>query len=130
MPDTDWIEHRRPDGELVGWIRMVGDDFVPIDLLGREIGEPVDWLSAEDTLEQRGIGYLAEPWALELESGQRIRVRLTEVSRSGIRAKLDDFGDVGAPALYYDLGFPMPPTLSEWGNEPVVWPFSDAVRDR
>ncbi|SEB97967.1 hypothetical protein SAMN04489806_2286 [Paramicrobacterium humi] len=121
---ADWIEHRRPDGELVGWIRMAGDDFVPIDLLGREIGGPGDWLSAEERLEALGIGYLAEPWRLELAPGRHIRVRLTEVSRDGIRAKLDDFGAIDVPLQSYDLGFPAPDALREWGEESGIWPFS------
>ncbi|PFG30792.1 hypothetical protein [Paramicrobacterium agarici] len=117
-----WVEHRRPDGERVGWMLPDGDGFIAIDLLGRHVTEPVDWLTAEETLDERGIGYLAEPYRLTLDSGHSIRVRLAEVSPTGIRAKLDDFGDVSAPQLYYDLGFPAPESLAEWGAEPVTWP--------
>lgn len=112
--ERGWIEHRRPDGECLGWMRPAGDHFIVVDLLGRDMTGPVDWLEAEETLDEAGIGYLADMWALTLDDGQTIRVRLAEVSPLGIRAKLDDFGAVGAPQLYYDLEFPAPRTLKPW----------------
>jgi hypothetical protein len=108
---NDWIEHRRGDGELVGWIVPRGEDFVVVDLLGRERGGPVDWLTAEETLEELGIGYLADIYLLTLEDGRDLRVRIAEVSPSGITVKKDDFGAVGVPQLYFPLEFPAPPTL-------------------
>lgn len=122
---SHWIEHRRPDGERVGWMLPDGEDFVAVDLLGRHVIGPVDWMTAEETLDELGIGYLADPYRLELASGESIRVRLAEVSPTRITAKLDDFGAVGAPQQYYNLGFPAPVTLSEWGSEPLVWPSTD-----
>ncbi|MEO7720363.1 MAG: hypothetical protein ABIS08_00440 [Pseudolysinimonas sp.] len=108
----DWIEHRRGrDGERIGWIRPENDSFVAIDLLGRDITGAVDWQSAEDALDTLGLGYLAEPFELQLDSGQWLRVRLAEVSTDGIRAKKDDWGDMTAPQVYYTVPFPIPPTL-------------------
>ena len=111
MVGNEWIEHRRGDGELVGWIIPRGDDFVVVDLLGRERGGPLDWLSAEEALEALGIGYLADIYVLTLESGGELRVRLTEVSSAGITVKKDDFGDIGAPQRYFSLPFPAPASL-------------------
>lgn len=37
----DWLEFRRGDRELVGWIVPEGEDFATYDLLGRK-GEPTD----------------------------------------------------------------------------------------
>lgn len=111
MVESDWIEHRRGDRELVGWIVPRGDDFVVIDLLGRERGGPVDWLRAEEALDELGIGYLADIYILKLDSGIDLRVRIAEVSPAGITVKKDDFGAVGAPQLYYSLEFPAPATL-------------------
>ena len=108
---ADWIEHRRHDGERVGWIRMAGEQFVPVDLLGRDLTGPVDWLEAEETLERAGIGYLAELYELRQPDGSWLRVRLAEVSPDRIVAKKDDFGAVGAPQLYYPLPFPAPEEL-------------------
>ncbi|GAA4152054.1 hypothetical protein GCM10023068_32010 [Leifsonia shinshuensis] len=108
---SDWIEHRRHDGERVGWIRPDGDLFVPVDLLGRDLSGPVGWLEAEEALESAGIGYLAELYELRRPDGSWLRVRLAEVSPDRIVAKKDDFGAVGAPQLYYALPFPAPDDL-------------------
>ncbi len=109
---NSWIEHRRgPDGELLGWMNPVGDGFVAIDLLGREKTGIVEWLVAEETLDDLGIGYLADPFELRLESGQWLRVRLVEVSAHEIRVKKDDWGDMTAPQLFYSLPIPAPDRL-------------------
>ena len=47
MVNPDWIEHRRGDGELLGWMSPGGEGFVPVDLFGRPLADPVDWLAAE-----------------------------------------------------------------------------------
>ena len=75
MPE-DWIEHRRGlDGELLGWMIPVDGGFVAIDLLGRARTDVVDWLNAEEALDDLGIGYLADPYELRLDSGEWLRVR-------------------------------------------------------
>ena len=108
----NWIEHRRGlDGELLGWMKPVGAGFVAIDLLGRERTGVVDWLDAEETLDDLGIGYLADPYELLLDSGDWLRVRLAELSAQEIRVKKDDWGDMNAPQLFYTLPFPPPDTL-------------------
>lgn len=84
---------------------------MPVDLLGRELGGPVDWLTGEETLEAIGIGYLADRYELRLENGSRLRVRLTEVSTDRIVVKKDDFGAMDAPQLSYTLPFPLPESL-------------------
>jgi len=109
---ADLIPHRRGlDGELLGWMKPVGDHFVAIDLLGRQITDPVDWLVAEETLDDLGIGYLADIYELQLENGDWLRVRLVEVTEREIRVKKDDFGDMTAEQVYYVVGNPMPQAL-------------------
>jgi len=106
----DWIEHRRSDdGELLGWMQPVGDGFVAIDLLGARRTAEVDWLTAEETLDARGLAYLADPFELRLDDGSWLRVRIAEVSPTGIRVKKDDWGAVGAPQLFYAVDFPVDP---------------------
>lgn len=112
----DWIPHRRGDGELVGWMRPEGDGFVPVDLLGRSRAGRLDWLAAEELLDELGIGYLADPYALELPDGTVLRVRIVEVATSGIRVKLDDFGAIDGPRQNYELSWPMPPELRVWSS--------------
>jgi hypothetical protein len=108
---SDWIEHRRGDKELLGWMRPEGDGFVVLDLLGRPITGVVDWLTAEETLESVGIGYLAGPFELLLENGSWLRVRITEVSTDAIRLKKEDWGAMDAPAVNYTVPFPIPERL-------------------
>jgi hypothetical protein len=111
----DWIEHRRHDRELVGWMRPAaseeGDGFVVVDMLGRERTGVVDWLRAEETLDELGLGYLADPYELLLDDGRWLRVRITEVSPDGIRVKRDDWGAIDVPLLEYSLAFPAPHEL-------------------
>jgi hypothetical protein len=111
MPEN-WIEHRRGlDGERLGWMKPVGDGFIVIDLLGREKTGVVDWFDAEETLDDLGIGYLADAYELRLDTGARLRVRVAEVSAQEIRVKKDDWGDMSAPQLFYTLPFPAPDAL-------------------
>lgn len=93
----DWIEHRRDDGELLGWIVPEGEEFTAVDRLGRA-WPPTDWFGAESRLEDRGLGYLAEPFALRLPADTWIRVRIVEVSTAGIVVKEEDYGDVTRPS--------------------------------
>ena len=122
---SDWIEHRRGDRELLGWMRPQGEGFVVIDLLGREISDELDWLDAEELLEQRGIGYLADRYELQLDGGHWLLVRIVEVSPQRIRVKKEDWGDINATALYYEVEFPMPATLRvHEGDAFAVDPFA------
>jgi hypothetical protein len=111
MPMSDWIEHRRADGERLGWMRPEGEGFVVIDLLGREVSGELDWFAAETLLDGLGIGYLADPYLLHRAGHEPLRVRLTEVSAGRIRVKKDDFGAIDAPLVEFTLGWPMPPEL-------------------
>ncbi len=95
--EPDWIEHRRADDrEHVGWMKPVDDGFVAIDLLGRPRTDVVDWLSAEETLDELGLRYLADPHELLLDDGAWLRVRIAEVTPSVVRVKKEDWGDMTA----------------------------------
>jgi len=112
MTHADWIEHRRGDRELLGWIAPDDDGFRVFDLLGRErTTAPVDWLAAEELLEELGIGYLADRYTLDLGDGVERPVRVGEVSASGVTVVADDFGAasaVGADPERIRLPFPVP----------------------
>ncbi len=113
IPQT-WIPHRRADGETLGWIEPAGEDFVAHDLLGRPVtDEPVDWLAAEEALEEIGIRYLADAYTLDLPDGPR-RVRVGEATVDGITLVADDFGSagvVGSDPELIRVSFPAPDTL-------------------
>lgn len=87
-------------------MRPDGEGFTVIDLLGRELTGVLDWLTAEETLDATGIGYLADPFELRLADGHWLRVRLTEISVDSIRAKKEDWGDMTASQVYYTVPFP------------------------
>ncbi|MFF1830334.1 hypothetical protein [Paenarthrobacter sp. NPDC058040] len=106
--DADWIEHRRADdGEHVGWMKPVDEGFVAIDMLGRPRTDVVDWFTAEETLDELGLRYLAEPHELRLDDGGWLRVRIAEVAPGTVRVKKDDWGDMTAPQIYYTVDFPV-----------------------
>jgi hypothetical protein len=112
MPPESWIEHTRAgDRERLGWIRPDGDGFVAHDVLGRELTSTVDWLAAEEALDERGLHWLADLWQLELPDGTVERVRIVEATPARIVVKVDDFGAVDAVTATYVLAFPAPDTL-------------------
>ncbi|WP_394551761.1 hypothetical protein ACDF64_12910 [Agromyces sp. MMS24-JH15] len=116
MLPTDWIEHRRPDGERLGWIVPEGEGFRAVDLLGRWRHDgPVDWLTAEEDLERLGIGYLADRYRLRLADATVREVRIAEASAEGITVVADEFGAasaVGADPDRFRLPFPAPDALA------------------
>lgn len=95
-----------------------GEGFIVIDLLGRERTDLVDWLSADETLDDLGIGYLADPYELRLDDGELLRVRLAQVSTDGIVLKQDDgaVNAVGAPQRFLQVGFPASDDLRAAGR--------------
>ncbi len=115
MLPQDWIEHRRGDGELLGWMLADGDGFRVFDLLGRERTDgPVDWLDAEELLDELGIGYLADRWTLRFDDGTERPVRISEASPRGVTVVGDEFGAasaVGAQLDRFRLPFPAPAEL-------------------
>ncbi|MBF4562327.1 hypothetical protein ITJ43_09255 [Microbacterium sp. VKM Ac-2870] len=110
VPD-DWTPHHRDDGERLGWIRPDGDAWTAIDVLGREVAASVEWLDAEEALEQRGLAFLAEPWMLERDDRGPVRVRLVEVTPARIVVKVDDYGDMSRPHEGIVLPWPLPAQL-------------------
>ncbi|RHA39800.1 hypothetical protein [Cellulomonas rhizosphaerae] len=118
MPPESWIEHRRAgDRERLGWIRPEGDGFVALDALGREATGPVDWLAAEEALEERGLHWLADIWLLELPDGTGERVRIVEVTPERVVVKGDDFGAIDVLTETYVLPFPAPATLRRFDGD-------------
>jgi hypothetical protein len=119
---ADWTPHRRDDGELVGWIRPAGEHWIAVDLLGHEASGAVDWLEAEEALENRGLSWLADIWMLELDGADQdgvdpVRVKLVEVTpgRVGEAGRVvvqsDDFGAIDVPVERFELPWPTPARL-------------------
>ena len=112
MIPADWTAHRRPDDrEVVGWIRPEGDLWVGVDILGREVGDPGEWLDMEEALEAVGLRMLADVWMLEGVDAAPLRVRIVEVTPDRVVVKTDDFGAIDAPSTSYELPWPTPAEL-------------------
>lgn len=116
MIPSDWMPYRRADGELVGYLRPAGTDaagdplVLPLTLFGHplsdEAGE-VWW--AEDLLEQRGLSYLADRWALVDEDGEERRVVIIECSPERLVVALAEFAHVvGRPAENFGKQWVLP----------------------
>lgn len=101
----DWYAHQRDDKELLGWITPDGEDFVAIDRLGRR-SVAMDWVNAEEYLNELGLRYLAEIYACEVEPDRWVRVRILEVSTDGITVQEDHFGDATADLPKFVMPFP------------------------
>lgn len=117
MIPADWTPHRRDDGELLGWIRPEGEDWVAVDLLGHAASGAIEWLDAEHALESRGLSWLADIWMLERGESEPLRVKLVEVTpgRVGeaghVVVQTDDFGAIDVPVERFELPWPSPPAL-------------------
>ncbi|MDX2357064.1 hypothetical protein [Dietzia sp. PP-33] len=111
IPDA-WIPHRREGGEVIGWVDMTIADpqLVPIDRLGRA-RDPVDtWHEAEEALEEIGLRFLMDRFALE-EGGRDTLVRIAHLYEDRIvlsTALTDAVEDVGRQIV---VPFPAPTTL-------------------
>ncbi len=102
----------------MGWIQPRGDGFVALDALGRQVSGVVDWLAAEEALDERGLHFLADLWQLDLPDGTRARVRIVEVTPERVVVKVDDFGAVEARTDTHVLAFPAPDTLRPFEGDP------------
>lgn len=114
MIPTDWMPHRRrSDGELVGYLVLDGDGFVPLTVFGYPLAGSCDLEDAEQILEQRGLAVLADRWVVEdaVDGGPHagMPVRIVEVTSERVRV-VDDADRaanvVGADLTTYDLPVP------------------------
>jgi hypothetical protein len=98
---ADWKPyHRFDDGELIGYLVAEDDDLVvPLNLVGHPVGEAMDQFSAEQTLEDAGLSYLAERWLLRRDDGSEQSVVIVEVDADHVVVTDAQFAlVVGRPA--------------------------------
>ena len=112
MIPADWTPHHRSsDGERTGWIRPEGDAWVAVSLLGADISPALDWLEAEELLDEVSLAWLGEVWMLEQPGRGALRVRLVELTPERVVVQTDDFGAVEASVTRVELPWPPPAGL-------------------
>ncbi|MFK0072375.1 hypothetical protein [Arthrobacter woluwensis] len=123
IPDN-WFPATRPDdGETVGYLDMVGEEFQPYDLLGRPHGEPAEYTEAEERLAELGLSYLARRWSFAVQDHpEPIAVVISELNRDAVVVLSDD-------ADYHrDFGTPFSVPLPLDGS--VLWENPDGSGPR
>lgn len=105
---STWIEHRRGDGERVGWIDLdvASPLAVPIDRLGRAHSPVADWGEAEETLEEIGLRFLADTFEWTDEDGAVVRVRIAELDDERVVLTTALSGAIGEPGRRIEISFP------------------------
>ena len=100
IPATWSPYHRSDDGELIGYLVEDEDDLVvPVNLVGHPVGEAMDTYTAEQTLEDVGLTYLAEQWLLRQDDGTEKRVVIIEIDADHVVVGDAEFAlVVGRPA--------------------------------
>lgn len=88
MPETapvdTWLAVTREDGETVGYLEPVTDDYadvIPRNRLGHAVGGACDYHVAEELVLDRGLRELAEHWLLD---GEGPELTVIELSPDGI----------------------------------------------
>ncbi|MFV0460468.1 MAG: hypothetical protein ACK5MT_17040 [Actinomycetales bacterium] len=87
---------RRDDGELIGCLMPVGDQWVPCTVFEFPLGEATSRQDAEEYLHAHGLSYLAERWE-HLHESHWITVCIVE---AGPQQVVLAFADYGHPQLY------------------------------
>ncbi|WP_010525078.1 hypothetical protein [Nesterenkonia sp. F] len=88
MSHGDWVPVTRHDGETVGHLEPLTDDWSavrPRTVLGHPAGDAMEFIPAEELLLDRGLGELLEPWTLTTEDGTVEDLTIIEVAPRGIR---------------------------------------------
>ena len=83
-PTDTWLAVTREDGETVGYLEPLTDDYadvLPRNRLGHAVGEAQDYHAAEELVLDRGLRELAEYWVLD---GEGPELTVIELSPDGI----------------------------------------------
>ncbi|WP_308797438.1 hypothetical protein [Agromyces silvae] len=84
LDPSTWVPITREDREVVGYLQPTSPDFasvIPRNRLGHAVGEPQEYVDAEELLIDRGIAELAEHWRLD---GGDQALAIAELSPHGI----------------------------------------------
>lgn len=110
MIPSNWHEHRRDDGELIGYVAPLDGGFAAYTLFGYPLAEGVDEFDAEQALESAGLRYLADRWLLALDGrDDPITVEILEATPSEVTVKHVDYSDDGRWGSLFTLDVPVGP---------------------
>lgn len=110
MIPSGWVPYHRLDGELIGYLVADVDDLVvPVNLVGHPVGAAMDVFSAEQTLDDVGLSYLAEQWLLRQDDGSDQRVVIIEIDADHVVVGDAEFAMVvGRPATMSGVRVSLP----------------------
>ena len=83
-PVDTWLAVTREDGETVGYLEPLTDDYadvLPRNRLGHAVGDVCDYHAAKELVLDRGLRELAEHWLLD---GKGAELAISELSPAGI----------------------------------------------
>ena len=105
-PVDTWLAVTREDGETVGYLEPVTDDFadvIPRNRLGHAVGDAHDYHAAEELVLDRGLRELAEHWLLD---GEGPELAISELSPAGIVLRDAFLSKSLAPTKRVDVPWP------------------------
>jgi len=88
MDTSQWISVQRDNGEIVGYLEPVAEDYsrvLPRNILGHAISDACDYADGDGLLQERGIKELMQPWTLDGDFGEATsELAIIELSTQGI----------------------------------------------
>ncbi|MDR7383464.1 hypothetical protein [Promicromonospora iranensis] len=105
-PIDTWLAVTREDGETVGYLEPVTDDYsdvIPRNRLGHAVGEVCDYHVAEELVLDRGLRELAEYWLLD---GDGPELTVIELSPGGVVLRDAFLSKSLAPTRRVDVPWP------------------------
>ena len=88
MDICTWLAVKRDDNEIVGYLEPLDESYdkvCPRSVLGHPVIASCDYMDGEELLLERGIGELANQWALHPSvHGEQVPLAILEVSAHGI----------------------------------------------
>ncbi|MGO3148588.1 hypothetical protein ACTXJX_00530 [Glutamicibacter ardleyensis] len=88
MDISTWLAVKRDNNEIVGYLEPLDeayDKVCPRSVLGHPVLVACDYMDGEELLLERGIGELANQWALHVvDPSEKVPLAIIEVSAHGI----------------------------------------------
>ena len=94
---------RDDDGEVLGYLRPVGENWQPMTVFHAELAEPTSREDAEDVLRRDGLSSLSDVWWVERGPDDWQEARIQEARPDRLRIRwADPFVDQPASGVWID----------------------------